>query len=256
MNKKEIANFFQDEEDILNARKIFDNYLKARDKHYSTHSDFYNPIFISRICSFFELNTDEIKVSINGGYNGAERCIVTFTPNYVEDVLPFSYIQIEINKFQKELKHRDILGSIIGLGITREKVGDIILKENYAYVVVLTKISNFIIDNLKYIGRQKVVVSNVSSIDAIIKKELIEKTVTISSLRIDNFVAKVTNLSRSEVKKLIEQEKVFVNFNVLLNFSKVLSSGDVVTIRGFGRFYFNCVTGQSKKGKYIIKYSQ
>ncbi len=254
MNKKDFIKIFEDEEDILNSRKIFDLYLKCRDKYYSVNTSFYNPIFLGKIYSYFKYNNDDIQVNVVGGYDEAERCVITFTPNYIEEVNPFSYIKIDINKFQNQLKHRDVLGSVIGLGLTREKIGDIIIKDNYCYVIVLSEIKDFILDNLKYIGRQKISLCEVFNIDHIIKKEKVEKTVTLSSLRIDNFIAKVTNLSRSNVKEIIEQEKVFLNFNVLTNFSKEIQENDIVTIRGYGRFYFKKCTGQSKKGKFVVKY--
>lgn len=254
MNKKDFEKIFENEEDCLNARKIFDSYLRARDKYYSVCSDFYNPIFLGKVYKYFNQNSDDIKVKLFGGYDGFERCFITFTPLYIEEVQNFSYIKIHINKFQKELKHRDILGAIVGLGLTREKIGDIIIKEGVAYVVVKTDILDFILENLTYIGSQKVVISQTKNIQDIIKKDLTEKTVTLASLRIDNFVASSTNLSRSKVKELIESEKVFVNYVVVNNFSKELKEGDIITIRGFGRFYFKKCTGQSKKGRLIVKY--
>lgn len=248
--------FFEgDEIDIINFRKIYDVFLRCDKKQYSICTDFYNMVFISKVHRVLKNNTYDIDVEIYGGYNGDfDRGVLVFTPSYQESYKNFKYIEVSINKFQDELTHREVLGSVVGLGVKREKIGDILLDEGKAYIICKEEIGRYIVENLTYIGRRKIAIKEAYEIPKIKSSEKEEIRTTVSSLRIDNFVATVTNSSRSVAKELIEKEKVLINHSVVKNFSKELQEEDVVTVRGFGRFYFKKCIGKSKKGKFIVVY--
>ncbi|MFV0519079.1 MAG: YlmH/Sll1252 family protein [Lachnospirales bacterium] len=254
--KKKLEQLFVDEDDKINSRKIYDTYLKTEEKFYSDYSDIYNNIFLNKVGDFLKGISIDVNISLYGGYNGFERGCVVFTPVGVEEVNPFSYLTIETNKFQNPLKHKDVLGSLLGLGIKRNKIGDILFFESKCYIVVLKDIEEFVLDNLTQIGRQKIKVVSCQNIEEFNTKELESVRISLSSLRLDNFIAGVTNLSRNKVKELIEKERVFLNHNICLNHSKEISINDIVTIRGYGRFYYKENFGVSKKGKIQIRYEK
>ncbi len=256
IDKKGLEMQFLDEVDKLNSRKIFDCYINSCEKFYSDYTDIYNSIFLNKVYNYLKNNREGVSVSMVGGYEEFERGCIVFTPKDMEEALPFSYLYMETNKFQKPLVHKDVLGSLIGLGIKREKIGDILFFENKCYIIILSDIKKIVLDNLTHIGRQKIVIKESDSILEYKVKEKESFSISLASLRLDNFVAGVTNLSRAKVKELIEKELVFINHNQCLNFSKELQKDDIITIRGFGRFYFKGELGVSKKGKIIIRYEK
>ncbi len=191
-----------------------------------------------------------------GGLNYNERNVLIFTPEYIEEEQPFSIIKITTNKFQKQLTHREVLGSVLGTGIAKEKIGDILFNDDECYIIILKEIEKYLLDNLEYIGNRKITPKKVKTVGYNFYDKKEDISTTVASNRIDVIVASMTNLSRTKVKELIESEKVFLNFVGCTNFSKELEKGDILSIRGHGRFQIIDFTGFSKKGKLILKYNK
>ena len=101
---------------------------RAANRYYTTFSDFLNMEEQSELLAL-RLNSP---FRLYGGYDGAERCIAAFGDECNECQFPISFIKIEPSskKFADKLTHRDFLGSLMGLGIKRETLGDIIIKDN------------------------------------------------------------------------------------------------------------------------------
>lgn len=189
-----------------------------------------------------------------GGYENAERKILvlgTDTFETQEEVCEefLEVIFIESNS-GKELSHRSILGSLLGLGINRDVVGDIIVEGNRANVIVSKEISKYILQNLDKIGSEKVRVCK-SSFENIIKKEdkFKEIKTTVASLRLDAIVSASTGISREISSKLIENQKVKLNYKITENTSKQIKEGDKISIRGYGRVELVEVLGETRKDR-------
>ncbi len=203
---------------------------------------------------------EEVKFgyTLCGGYDGAERKIACFGDENdfgYPSAPPIDIILIEplSAKFSDDLTHRDFLGSLMGLGIKRETLGDIITDGNKAYLFCLEQISEFIIDNLTSVRRTSVCCSRCDELPAGAMPKPTEKVITVSSFRLDGAVASVYGLSRSKSSALIDGSKVFVDGKLCENTSYNIKIGETVSVRGFGRFRYAEILGTTKKNKTRIQ---
>ena len=192
-----------------------------------------------------------------GGYEDAERQMVAFVSEYDEADFPLSALRIT-SPMIKSLTHRDFLGSILGLGLKREKCGDIIILDNECYVIVHKDIASFIADNLTKVGRVgvKVALSAVSDI-VFPEKSFKPVTGTVSSMRLDALVSLFAGKSRQNAVEFISAGFVFVNGILAEKNDMHLSEGDVLSVRGIGKAIVE-IGGKSKKERIFVtlnKYS-
>ncbi len=189
-----------------------------------------------------------------GGAKDCERMMIRFGSEdvfgYAEE-FPITCLKIKplMQKFADKLSHRDFLGALMNLGIERDTLGDIILKENEGYLFCTRTIAPFICENLTRIKHTPVLCEVAEAAPGQGQEEKQEVKIQVSSTRIDGMVAKVYHLSRGESVEYFRQKKVFVNGRLCENNSHFLKEGDVVTVRGLGRFIFEVTQGLSKKGK-------
>lgn len=186
-----------------------------------------------------------------GGYEDAERKMVAFLPDYAEENFPISLLNIKTPNIQK-LTHRDFLGSLLGLGIKREKCGDIIINEDSCSIILHNDIARFAADNLLRVGREGVSTS-IASIDTLVlpKKDFSYITGTVSSPRLDAIVALFIKSGRSEATEFISSGRVFVNGICVEKNDMHLSGGERISVRGKGRGIIE-FGGQSKKGRIFV----
>ncbi len=257
MNKEireQILSKFIDKDSKFEASKVLDAFVMSKKTGCQSVTNFLTPVFLSEILQEIERNLLEYQTSTFGGYDSAERRCIVFN----ED--EYNYFDVDIlkittnRKFNKALEHRAVLGSILGLGINRSKVGDIVFKDEECFVFVKNEITDFILFNLEYVGRSKVKVESVVLESFKNEEEQKLKTTTVSSLRVDTIISNVTNYSRSEVKKLFEKNLILINWRVCNNTSTPVKEGDIITVRKFGRIKLEHIRGFSKKGKHIIDY--
>ncbi len=197
------------------------------------------------------------KVSLYGGYDNAERCIAVFGDEDefgYECSYPVKFIKIEplLMKFADKLTHRDFLGSLMGLGLRREMLGDIIINENVAYLVCLDSVSDFIINQLDKVKHTSVRCSESDFIPSDVLPELKYEELIVSSERLDVLISAVYNLSRNESQKRIEGETVFCDGMITVSSSFTPKNGTLISVRGMGRFIFDGVLRQTKKGRNVI----
>lgn len=198
-----------------------------------------------------------IPYSLFGGAEGCERVIARFgdtAERGYEEAYPIACVKISPlqQKFADELTHRDILGALMHLGIERSCLGDIILRNNEAYLFTLTRIAPYICDSLSTVKHTSVSCEITETLPdgALFRKETVRLNVT--SLRVDCVVASAYNLSRGAAEKLFDAQKVFIDGKMLLSGATVLKEGNVVSVRGYGRFIYRKVEGTSKKGRLFI----
>lgn len=199
-----------------------------------------------------------------GGYDNAERVVAFFVPRFydVDDISsylleniednPIVAIDIKKDKFSS-LSHRDYLGALMALGIKREMLGDIIVKDDGCYIFCLKSVSEFILQNLKSIGRGTVscVVCQVLDLDNDFSN-VTEEKVSVTSLRIDNYLSSVYNMSRTQSAEYIRRDNVFINSTLCTKVDYVIKPGDKIVLRGKGKTIFKDVVGKSKKGRLYL----
>ena len=188
-----------------------------------------------------------------GGYEGAERRIAAFGSEelcgYAEKA-PIECVCISpVNdKFADSLTHRDFLGSLMALGIRREVLGDIAIKDNRGYLFCLDTIADYICRNLESV-RHTTVKCEICEVPEIITEKPPVRELVIASERLDAIVAAVYKLSRSESQELIRDGKVFINGRLTESSSADIPDGAAISVRGCGRFLYEGVERETKKGR-------
>ena len=151
------------------------------------------------------------------------------------------------------LTHRSILGSVLGLGIKREMIGDIIVQNNLCDIIVSKNIAEYILNNLKFVGHEKVSVKEISFDEIIIPEDTSKEIkTTVSSLRIDNIISAGYGVSREKSMALVKGEMVKLNHIVVKSAVKMVREGDLISVRGKGRLEIHEIGGTSKSGRIKI----
>ena len=223
---------------------------RAEQRFYTTFSDFLN-MEEESVLSALHFNID---YRLFGGYDGAERCVAAFGYDAEEAVFPISIIKAEpaSPKFADKLSHRDFLGSLMGLGIKREVLGDIVLADNIGYIFCLNTIADYIVRELSKVRHTIVKCSIVEALPESAVKKPEEEQMVVASERLDVLVSGVYNFSRSAVKELFIARKIYVNSRLCENFSYIPKEKDIISVRGKGRFVYNGVLGKTKKSRNIV----
>lgn len=239
-----------DKEDKLILSRAEDA-LKIADREYSVRTvGFLNPHQRSLILKNIYPSVD-IKTTFEGGYPDAERTMFICLPEYAEYEISEILKVIKISgRDAQSLTHRDYLGSLMGLGITRENIGDILVSETGAFVFVKAEIADYIINNLDKIGRHgvKTELCECSSAE-IPQPKLREIKGTVSSLRLDAVLSFAAGISRGRAVELIGHGLVSLNWEVAESVSLKLCEGDLISVRGIGRMRIVSVGGLTRKGR-------
>lgn len=192
-----------------------------------------------------------------GGYEEAERKVLRFgSPQrlFYEEEFPISCVMVEPAsvRFAEKLTHRDILGALMNLGIERKLLGDILIKENIYYIICLSRIADYIVENLGKIKHTMVECKKSESMPEGVAPELKELNLIVSSLRADGIISKVFHLSRNESESLFVKGRVFINGREALKSSVMLKAGDRVSVRGYGKFLFQEKAHETRKGNISV----
>lgn len=190
-----------------------------------------------------------------GGYPEAERKLFVALPEYAEETDAEELIAVlEITGREIDaLTHRDFLGSLLGLGIRREKIGDILVYEDKTLVFVLEDIADYIILNLQKVGRCGIKIRRMSIEEIEIPKRRVELiNATVASMRLDCIAAAALRLSRSKVLDIMAEGRVSLNWTECKNPSAVVKTGDTLSIRGTGRFRVSEEVRETKKGRLAV----
>ena len=195
-----------------------------------------------------------VPATVYGGTADCERVMLRFGSEELcgyEEPFPITCIEIAplIEKFGEELGHRDYLGALMNLGIERGTLGDIVIIGKHAFLFCTEKMAPYIKENLDKVRHTNVKCKIAEAIPESTVTRIERKTVQVSAARTDSIIAKLYNLSRSESVELFRAKKVFVNGRLNENNSGQLKPGDKVSVRGFGRFQFAGVSGETRKGK-------
>ena len=199
-----------------------------------------------------------IKYTVFGGTAGTERIMVRFGDE--EELgwccdFPIVTLKIEpkAKKWADKLTHRDILGALMNLGIERSQLGDIVIRDEEAYLFAKTTVSDFIMQELT---RAKHTDLLVSAVDTVPEGELYkteELTVQVSSERLDAVIARVFSLSREDAQNLFSKRLVFASGREIESASYSPKENEKISVRGHGRFIYRGVSSLSKKGKLNVK---
>lgn len=200
-----------------------------------------------------ELISLKLPAEFFGGFEGAERRIAVFgaEEGYVP---PVACVRISpaSKRFAPALSHRDFLGALMALGLTREMLGDIIVSDGEAYLFCMDSVADYIARELTEVGRAAVSCGRCEAPSSVSKGGS-EISVVTASERLDAVIAAVWKLPREEAKLLCEKGMVFVNARLTEKAGAALPEGAAVSVRGKGRFTYLGVERETKKGRLRVR---
>ncbi len=220
--------------------------------------------------NFLDLNEQEIfkwnqkefnnvKYDFYGGNPEAERKLICFYNSDISTDIketcdyPVSILKITNNSTQK-CSHRDYLGAVLNLGITRDLIGDIIVIDNSAYLYCMEHISEFICDNLFQVKNCSIMISKAPKEDMLyIKPEYILIKGSVSSLRIDSIIKLAFSMSRTNSQALILSKKVFLNSKLVEKIYQQATLNDIISVRGFGKCKISKIGELTKKSRIMVE---
>ncbi len=246
-----LGNLQEEEKKFL--AKMEDVFSSVRRKNILKYTAFLNERQ-QVLCQILSQQNRDQSISAFGGYDGAERVVICVMADYDSpEFLEFPIVPITI-KYRKQdsLSHRDFLGALMNLRITRESIGDILVSEGGAVLFVSSAVAPIILDEIVKIGRVGVECIRGITIPLPPNHEFKEISDTVASLRLDCVVASGYNLSREKAANLIRSGQVVVNSINCENVSQIVSKGDKISAKGYGKFLLEDIGGLSKKGKTYI----
>lgn len=253
MDKNYFLNGAKSREERLLAARMLDLADAAQRQYRAQYSQFLNGhelVLAQRV-----LAQTGVCFDLCGGYEEAERKIVCCYPEYAApqpEELPVRVISVA-GRDVAGLSHRDYLGALLGLGLKREKLGDIIVTPQGGFIICMADIADYIVNQLSKIGSRgvRLSVSNFDEIE-VPAKNYKEIRTTCSSLRLDSVLSSGAGLSRGEGAALIAAGKVSVNWECRQKPDDQLQEGDLLSVQGIGRLRLFEVGGETRKGRRSI----
>lgn len=193
-----------------------------------------------------------------GGFEGAERTVCGFAPDWMEpeelfgEDSPLTAVRASF-RAGAGLSHRDFLGSVLGLGLTREKTGDFLVGDDHCDLLILKETAPVVLSQLEQVGRCPVRCGEIGLDELEVKPpevKLIRDTV--AALRLDAVASSGFSLSRGRAADLIQSGRVSLNHREVLKPDRAVTQGDTVSCRGLGKFVVKEVGGLSKKGRITL----
>ncbi len=250
---------FMTEKEILISR-LTDKKNQANDNSMITNTFFLSADERSYVMNLFR-STAELNTFYFGGYEDAERTVAVFAPCFYNidnitaymtdnpDDNPLSLLEIKKDRFSN-LSHRDYLGAIMGLGIKREMIGDIITTGEGCYVFCISSIAKYICENMKNAGRGTLKIEiKPTDMLPIMNENYDEIFLSLASLRLDAVVSSAFNISRTLASEAINKGIVFVNSSCIMKADASVKPGDKIVLRGRGKVVISEVIGINKKGR-------
>lgn len=261
MDKQAVLSEYKKQEDKICLSQVLDKIELAKKQEKIASTNFLDIYQISLVENFLrKINYKNYK--LYGGYEDAERKILIVYPEkYTDEMIEKNYskllkvvrIRLKEEDYGK-FSHRNYLGGIVKLGLKREMVGDILVEKEGADIVTVSDFANILQKELPSLTRfQNGKITEEELKDLKIKiPEKEEIKIIVPSLRLDNIVSDLVRTSRSKAAGIIEQERVFVNGQNETKLSKQIKLGDIITIRGKGRFTVKGIDGTTRSGRTVL----
>ncbi|MCQ2401086.1 MAG: YlmH/Sll1252 family protein [Lachnospiraceae bacterium] len=194
-----------------------------------------------------------------GGHTDPERAMAVFPASYADmDAIPSELIScIRITpvnkKFADDLTHRDFLGALMNLQIERDCIGDILIKENTAYIYCISEMKEVITDGLTRVKHTEVNAEAVSLSECDIAPDLKEMKANVASERLDAVIAAVFKLPRAKASETISSGYVFLDGREASGNAAKLKEGMKISVRGHGKFIYDGIEAESRRGRLFVK---
>lgn len=249
----------QNDADKILLAHALDQLETCRIRNYATHTRFLDLRERTLLIQAVQLADGSSQMLLTGGYPEAERAVAVFFPEYLTPETAADAAELTFLRAAKHptdcLTHRDYLGALMGLQIDRSCIGDILVHDTGADLIVTNEIADFLLLHFDRAGRRHLTVSRIAP--DMLKLPQTEETIqegNVASARLDCMIAEIFHISRTEAQQSIAKGLVFVNLLQVLKPEKILCAGDRLTLRGKGRARILAFTGQSRKGRLFLQY--
>jgi RNA-binding protein YlmH len=252
--REKILRYYRASGDAELASRLVDLAESAAKSRKYKVSEFLDPFGFS-IAETIAAHYERLNLEADGGFPGSERVKIAFIvedfPGKADYALAALEASVDVRYYQ--ISHRDVLGAVLGLGIKREMVGDIIMTGRGCQIVCDATMSDFISRNLVKIGAATVEMAPLPLASIEPREERVKEIrTTIASLRLDAVAAAGFSTSRTKMAGEIASDKVKINWQDAKNAAQSVKAGDIISMRGRGRVEVCEVLGQTKKGRTSI----
>jgi RNA-binding protein YlmH len=256
LDREQILKRFTQDVERFAAAATLDHIEKVEKTGQPLAGDFLDP-FLQRTAEMVLNVSRQVRYLSWGGYPGAERARNLVFPAdrqaKTSDV-PLSYVEVSAAPPAAELTHRDYLGAVLGLGLRREKVGDIIITaDGCAQLVVAPEVQPYLLSGWTQVGRHGITVREIAAGDLRpVAPNVKEIKATVASLRLDAVASAGFGMSRTKISPAIRAGLLKLNWQSVKSASATVKEGDVISLSGRGRVELAAITGESRKGRLQI----
>lgn len=223
---------------IYTVEKIVEKVL------YSNSTNFVEIKYLNRV----KKELKNIKYNIYEPFIGATKVILY---NKMPNIKIYEIVS------SNDLRHQDILGTLYSLNISDEMFGDVVIWNNRYFIIILSSIDNYIKSNLISIRNSKVdLIEKDPYYLKNYKQEYEEFNIIVPSIRVDVIVSKIINSSRSNALEKIKNGDIYLNYELLTKPTYMLKENDIFSIRKYGKYKFNGIINETKKGNIIVNISK
>ena len=255
MEKRELLDrAAADAQERLLLGRVWDKYDQCRRRNIPVCTEFLSPQEQAAAERLLHMLGAEESYLLWGGSDGAERRQIHFLPDWQSEPDAQAIRCLRCTFYEAgKLTHRDFLGSLMGLGLTREKIGDILVSEQSADVLVSASVADHLLREWDAAGRTALRVAEIdpSELSVPVQQTKILRD-TVSSLRLDSVLSVGFSTSRGKAAEAVETGRVQVNWADCQKPDRLLRQGDVISVRGAGKCRLTEVGGTTKKGRVFI----
>ena len=238
------------------SRRLLDLAKKKKKNCCVTNSSFLTPAECLEAEKLL-LPSNDVKLFLSGGHPECERKMAFFLPFFLseEDLDVEDAIQVvQIRSFFGEPGHRDYLGAILGLGIERNRIGDILINSDTAVVFCMASVVPLLLRELNKVGRCSVKAEQISLSDVSFPERKTRiKEFTVKSMRLDAVAGNMFGISRSTAAELIRLGAVSLNYAVCEEPDAQIKANDVISVHGKGKGKISNIGGRSKKDRLLVE---
>lgn len=261
LDKEKLLSHLHNEEDRFLGDFILDKANKILKRKSTESTNFLNP-YQRKVALGIVKQISGINYLTEGGYKKAERKRIVLFPNYLfPDHIDstVTILQIDGNFDFKSLSHKDYLGAILSLGIKREMIGDILVHDNFAQIIVANELNDFIKLNFKKVNEVPIELSEIEK-DGIVIPTKNTKNIptTVASMRLDAVASAGFGDSRNKISRDIKNNRVKLNFRYVNDPAYEVEVEDLISIRHRGRVEIAERRGFSNRGRIkllLIRYT-
>ena len=210
------------------------------------------PPFAVQIAATAAAHMKTVSMESWGGYHEAERVKIAFKNLSYSGVVDFGITALSVSwdSRYRLIGHRDVMGSLLALGIDRAVLGDILMQPSGAQIFIEKKMTEWLKQNFQKVAMVPVSIEEISPEDVHPPEETAKEVrATVASLRLDAVGAAGFGISRAKMAAAVDGQKVQVNWQIAKGVSQSVSEGDIVSLRGRGRIVLKAATGVSRKGR-------